>query len=207
MGKTAIIDSDIKHSLREAIAFYDFRFERINLSSESEIINAFRYNSKTSDILAIARGGGENMEIFNKPSLAEEALKLPCPFLTAIGHKQDTPLLQKIADKAFITPTDLGQYFNSVYNHTVEELQSSKARLVDDLSKQIDAGYQMQVKSISEQLEANKLLSQQQIQLANDQIDEYKSQLSKKQTMSIVMWVLVVIACVVGVIIGRGCNF
>jgi len=51
VGKTAIIDSDIKHSLKEAIGFYDFRFERINLSSEMEIINALRTFSNDSGIL------------------------------------------------------------------------------------------------------------------------------------------------------------
>jgi exodeoxyribonuclease VII large subunit len=107
VGKNAIVDSDIKHSLKEAIGFYDFRFERINLSSEMEIINALRRYSNDSGILVISRGGGENMEVFNKTSLAEEALKLKCPFVTAIGHKQDTPLLQKVADKFFITPTNL----------------------------------------------------------------------------------------------------
>jgi len=155
-----------------------------------EIINALRRYSNDSGILVISRGGGENVEIFNKPSLAEEALKLSCPFLTAIGHKEDTPLLQKIADKSFITPTELVQYFNGIYNETLEQIQNSKAKLIDDITKQLDVSYQMQVKSISEQLEANKLLSQQQIQLANDQINEYKSQLSKKQSMTIVMWVL-----------------
>jgi hypothetical protein len=36
VGNNAIVDSDIKHSLKEAIGYYDFRFERINLSSEME---------------------------------------------------------------------------------------------------------------------------------------------------------------------------
>jgi len=77
--------------------------------------------------------------------LAEEALKLKCPFLTAIGHKQDTPLLQKVADKFFITPTELGQYFNEMYNRTIEELQNSKAKLIDDMSKQFENSYQNEV--------------------------------------------------------------
>src|SRR4051812_48651719 len=43
IGKTGIIDSDIKHQLEEAISFYDFQFERINLTSERDIIDAFYY--------------------------------------------------------------------------------------------------------------------------------------------------------------------
>jgi exonuclease VII large subunit len=189
------------------MAFYDFRFERINLSSEMEIINALRRYSNDAGILVISRGGGENMEVFNKHSLAEEAIKLKCPFLTAIGHKQDTSLLQKVADKSFITPNELGQYFNSIYNQTIEELQNSKAKLVNDISKQIDASYQIQIKSLSEQLEGNKSLSEQQLQSANEQMNDYKTRLEKRKSMAVVMWVLMVVACVIGILIGRGCNF
>jgi exodeoxyribonuclease VII large subunit len=157
--------------------------------------------------LAISRGSGENMEVFNKPSLAEEALKLTCPFLTAIGHKQDTPLLQKVADKHFITPTESGQYFNHLYNQTIEELQNSKAKLIDDLSKQINAGYQIQIKSLNEQLEGNKALNEQQLRLAEEQINDYKTQLSKKKTMTVVMWLLIIAAAAIGILIGRFFSF
>jgi len=203
VGKNAIVDGDIKHSLKEAIGFYDFRFERINLSSEMEIINALRRYSNDSGILVISRGGGENLEVFNKLSLAEEAIKLKCPFLTAIGHKQDTPLLQKVADKAFITPTELGQYFNQIYNHTIEELQNSKAKLIDDIAKQFENSYQEKLKSLGDQLEGNKQLNEKQIQLVNDQMNEYKNRLAKKQSMNIILWILVIVACVVGIIIGK----
>jgi exodeoxyribonuclease VII large subunit len=95
------------------------------------------------------------------------------------------PLLQKVADKSFITPTELGQYFNQIYNHTIKELQNSKAKLVEDLSKQIDAGYQIQIKSLDEQLERNKILNEQQLQSANEQINDYKTRLSKMKSMNI----------------------
>jgi exodeoxyribonuclease VII large subunit len=62
IGKTAIIDSDIKQQLKEAIGLYDFRFIRINLSYESEIIKALK--DEAADIIIVARGGGENMEVF-----------------------------------------------------------------------------------------------------------------------------------------------
>jgi hypothetical protein len=34
IDKTGIIDSDMKHQLRESISFYNLSFHRINLSSE-----------------------------------------------------------------------------------------------------------------------------------------------------------------------------
>src|SRR5699024_4845159 len=36
IGKSGIIDSDIKHQLKESIAFYDLQFRRISLSVENE---------------------------------------------------------------------------------------------------------------------------------------------------------------------------
>ena len=82
------------------------------------------------------RGGGENLEIFDNPEIAEAALSLSTYFITALGHKDNVPLLQKVADKPFITPTALGQYFNDMYNNTIEEFQNSKEKLFDDITKQ-----------------------------------------------------------------------
>ena len=117
--------------------------------------------------VAKVRPSGENMEVFNKPSLAEHALSLKSFFITAIGHKEDISLLQKVADKAFITPTALGQYFNEIYNHTVEELQGSKAKLVEDITAQLKGSYEMQVNSLNEKLQSTKELNEQQAEDGN----------------------------------------
>jgi hypothetical protein len=57
----------------------------------------------------------------------------------------------KVADKAFITSTALGQYLNDIYNETHEQLQNSKAKLIDDISRQFKANYDKQIQT---QLEA-----------------------------------------------------
>src|SRR5262249_33728802 len=141
VGKNAIIDSDIKHQLKEAIGFYDFKFIKINLSSEDEIIQALHENDKNSDIVIISRGGGENLEIFNRTHIAESILNLQSYFISAIGHKEDVPLIQQIADKYFITPTALGQYFRDIYNQTIEELQYSKASIINTITTQLEEKY------------------------------------------------------------------
>jgi hypothetical protein len=115
--------------------------------------------------------------------------------------------LQKVADKAFITPTALGQYFNEIYNHTIEELQGSKAKLVEDITAQLKGSYEMQVNGLNEKLQSTKELNEQQVKLANNAIEELKSQLAKKSALSSVVWVLIVLlACAVGILVGRGCN-
>jgi len=231
IGKTGIIDSDIKHQLEEAISFYDFRFERINLTSEKDIIDALHYYQDDTDLLIVSRGGGDRLEIFNKPDIAEAALQLNCHFVTAIGHQQDNTLLQKVADKAFITPTALGQYFNDMYNRTVEELQSSKAKLVEDITRQLEANYTKQIQNLQEHLKAaeelhtksaqsTESLYKKEMELLNNQlaattqqhqqqmqelqkIRDEKHLLTKEQINTIIYWVLIIVALFVGIIIGK----
>ncbi|RFZ85197.1 hypothetical protein DYU05_06240 [Mucilaginibacter terrenus] len=134
IGKTGIIDNDIKHQLRESIGFYDLSFHRINLSSEEEIITTFdRLNNENYGVIAVSRGGGDNLDIFSRYPIAEKAVALQAIFITAIGHKDDVTLLQRIADKSFITPSELGQFLNDVYNHTIEDLENSKAKLIESV--------------------------------------------------------------------------
>lgn len=77
IGKTGIIDNDIKHQLRESIGFYDLSFHRISLSSETEILSAMdQLDAQAFDLIVMSRGGGENLEIFNKLVLAEKSITL-----------------------------------------------------------------------------------------------------------------------------------
>ena len=217
IGKAGIIDSDIKHQLQEAIGYYKFHFVRINLTSEKEIIESFHYYQKKCDILAIARGGGEHLEIFDRAEIAETALSLSVYFITALGHKENVPLLQKVADKPFITPTALGQYFNEIYNNTVAQLQNSKARLVDDITKQLEGNYKKHI----ENLQANVLnleksnkrevsMLQQQLHAAKEErtkrdtiVQELKKQAEKEGAIRTYMILAIIVALVVGWFIGQ----
>jgi exodeoxyribonuclease VII large subunit len=151
IGQSAIIDQDIKHQLKEAVATFQVRFVRINLMLVAEIIRALTTHQDT-DVLVLARGGGENMKIFDNADLAAVAITIKPIFLTALGHSADEPLLQKVADKALITPTALGQYFHDLYTKTIEDLNGSKAKLIGDLSKQIDLNYQQKINGLQQQL-------------------------------------------------------
>lgn len=193
VGQGAIIDQDIKHQLREAIVAYDFRYIRANLSQVSEITLALRSNEET-DILVIARGGGENMGIFNNPAISETALRLRCIFITALGHTADEPLLQKIADKFFITPTALGGYFHDLYNKTLDDLNNSKTKLIADLSKQIELSYQHKVQDLE-----NRMAEMTQTDLvAREWWDQRERELSDRliKAKAIVIGLVIVLALV-----------
>jgi len=221
IGKSGIIDNDIKHQLRESIGFYDLDFHRVNLSSEQEILTAIdRLQTEHYGIIAISRGGGENLDIFNKFSLAEKALSLESILVTAIGHKDDVTLLQKVADKSFITPSEFGQFLNDTFNHTVEELQNSKAKLIESVKMQLTANYQKEIDNLNEKLKANEELrlktandlelvykekmevQGERLGILNEQINSYKAQVSKLENKSAVNWIVVIVAIVIGLVIG-----
>jgi exodeoxyribonuclease VII large subunit len=227
IGKNAIVDTDIKHQLQEAIGYYKIHFLKINLSSEREIIESLILYSKKCDILVLARGGGDGLEVFNKPEIIETALTLQTPLITAIGHEQDVTLLQKVADKAFITPTALGEYFRAIYNSTIEQLQNTKAGLVEDITRQLKAIYEKQIETLNKQIESLKELNKQTLEntiqvnqkevgLLQSQMEELKQQhrlkvievegLQKKVKSSasiVFMVVLIVAAIMIGIVIGK----
>jgi exodeoxyribonuclease VII large subunit len=233
IGKTAIIDSDIRHALEGSVGFYQVNFERINLSSETEILHALKLfnDDEDVDLLVLSRGGGDNMEVFNSPALAEYCLGLEPYFVTAIGHKEDSSLLQRIADKAFITPTALGQYLNTLYNETMSELQHSKAKLVATIEGQLKANYGQQINNLQAQIRQLQELGgksagvqQQEVKVLRDQVAMARTQIEDKtkevhrvraemedfrrQSGSVpaLYWVAMVIVALVCLSLGKGCG-
>lgn len=187
VGRNSIIEHDIKHALKDAIGFYDILFDQINLSNEFEIAQGFDGQSDM-DVIVLARRGGDNLEIFNRSTLAEAALYLEPYFVTAIGHEQDTPLLQKIADKAFITPTAFGQYLYDLYNETTEQTALSKTKLIEDITKQVSANYEQQLQTTAAQLQQTNLL-----------LEQARKMAAEKTKPNIALIILLVAA---GIIIG-----
>jgi len=192
VGRTAIVDSDIKHALGEVIGFYDVRFERFALNSEFEILAALdRFNDTgLNELLVLSRGGGDNLAIFNSPEIAERCLGLEPFFLTAIGHKEDVTLVQRVADKAFITPTDLGQWLRTIYNETILELENSKAKLVETISTQFRTSYEKRVQDLEQKARSleeldtkNRLLHERELQGLKQQVQDFQNERSERETL------------------------
>jgi exodeoxyribonuclease VII large subunit len=193
VGRTGIIHSDITGQLKDAIGFYQISFVPINLSNEVEIIDSLE--NSNADVIAIARGGGERMEIFDKPSIAEAAINLDAYFITALGHAQDVPLLQKVADKAFNTPTALGQHLSDLYNHVIEERSQSKAGLTEAVIKTLKPLYEKEIQNLRTDF-ANKELHYQ------NQYTLLEERLKLTPPPPKVNWVVIVGVLVTGMVIG-----
>ena len=60
------------------------------------------------DVIIVARGGGDfqNLLVFSDESLVHTAAACSTPLVSAIGHENDRPLLDDVADLRASTPTD-----------------------------------------------------------------------------------------------------
>lgn len=63
------------------------------------------------DVIVVARGGGslEDLLPFSDETLVRGAAEIRTPFISAIGHEKDSPLLDLVADWRASTPTDAGK--------------------------------------------------------------------------------------------------
>lgn len=120
-GVTSIVSQDVLTALGEAYTRYSFTEKRINTLSEEEIrATLHALDAEGYDAIALVRGGGPGQEVFDHPRVAEVALELRTPLITAIGHAEEITLTERLADKYLTTPTAFGTYLAQL----VEEADS-----------------------------------------------------------------------------------
>ncbi len=96
----------------------------------AEIVMAMQQLDAMSeiDVIIIARGGGSFQDLlpFSDERLVRAASELTKPLVSAIGHENDQPLLDLVADLRASTPTDAAK---RVVPDVVEERKSIKTAL------------------------------------------------------------------------------
>lgn len=115
LGTAAITGTDVKESMAEYWDSFYIKEERVSFYDKKAIIELLKnYDNRDFDFIALIRGGGVGLEIFNDTEIAETAVNMKTPLITAIGHAEDHSFLDKISSKVFITPTALGNYLKEV---------------------------------------------------------------------------------------------
>ena len=151
VGQGAITDKDVQTALGTAYSKYSIDFIRTNLSSVPTIVGQLRSTDVQGyDLMAIIRGGGSGLEVFDDTSLLEEVIQLDTPLVTAIGHDEDSPFIEKVCCKSFSTPTSLGIWLKDLYEHVTEDLEKSKAALVENVKKQYQETMDFQAKRLQD---------------------------------------------------------
>jgi len=138
-GNNGIVDSDVMSALDDAVNKYLLRNTRVSFINRDEIIRAMRKLENYSDIIAIVRGGGSGLEVFDDIDLANAVLNARVPVVAAIGHDQDNTLIKRIADKAFSTPTAFGNYLREMALG-VGERREVREEIVGDVQEQSVGG-------------------------------------------------------------------
>ncbi len=116
-----------------------------------------------------------------------------------------------------VLPTELGQYLNDIYNNTIAQLQNSKAKLVDVITKQLEASYRKQIENLNNQVASIEKTSQSEVSILagqlqaakeekaayTNQIQDLQKQVEKAKSLSISTILLIIAALIIGLLIGR----
>lgn len=112
-GRDSAAERDVIENARRRWAAARFRIENVavqgNRSAEQVIEAVRRLDSDDEvDVVVIARGGGsvEDLLPFSDEGLIRVVARCRKPVVSAIGHEQDQPLLDLVADVRASTPTD-----------------------------------------------------------------------------------------------------
>jgi exodeoxyribonuclease VII large subunit len=112
-GRDSAAQRDVQRNAARRWPAVRFRVEQVAVQGAfavAEIIDALaRLDTDPAvDVIIIARGGGsiEDLLPFSDESLLRAVAACRTPVVSAIGHEQDTPLLDLVADVRASTPTD-----------------------------------------------------------------------------------------------------
>jgi exodeoxyribonuclease VII large subunit len=111
-GRQSDAMHDILVNTRERWPAADFEIREVavqGVSAVPEITQALaELDSLGLDVIVIARGGGslEDLLPFSNETLVRAVSRASTPIVSAIGHEQDSPLLDFVADLRASTPTD-----------------------------------------------------------------------------------------------------
>lgn len=167
---------------------YDTTFANI-----AQTIRALKEMDGKFDAVALVRGGGSGLEVFNNNELLSTIVIMKSAVISAVGHAEEKHNLKQLADLVIDTPTALGKFFSDITESVIAEKAKSKAALVAEVRKQFAEQIETQNKTnakLQDQLKAatevQKKADEQhgiQVKTLQKQLDEItKSNQSKDKT-------------------------
>jgi exodeoxyribonuclease VII large subunit len=112
-GRESAAERDVLQNAQRRWPAVRFRTEQVAVQgpyAAGEVIAALQRldADREVDVIVIARGGGslEDLLPFSDEDLLRAVAACRTPVVSAIGHEQDTPLLDYVADLRASTPTD-----------------------------------------------------------------------------------------------------
>ncbi len=137
-GKNSDAEKDVLENAR--LRWPGVQFEIINTPVQGEaappaVIKAIQALDADPevDVIIIARGGGAFLDliVFSDEALVRAAAAAKTPIVSAIGHENDSPLLDLVADLRASTPTDAAK-------RVVPEVAQERAGIEDALARMVN---------------------------------------------------------------------
>ncbi|MCK9218799.1 MAG: exodeoxyribonuclease VII large subunit [Bacteroidales bacterium] len=110
------------------------------------------------DVVAIIRGGGGDIGLsgYNQFEIAEQIARFPLPVITGIGHATNETVVELVAFKNCITPTDLAGFLIQQFHNVAVPLQETWQKLAKVVDDRLSEEHQKQ-SEISSELKKNTL--------------------------------------------------
>jgi exodeoxyribonuclease VII large subunit len=91
------------------------------------------------DVIIVARGGGDfqNLLVFSDEKLVRAAAASRTPIVSAIGHENDRPLLDDVADLRASTPTDAAKRVVPDVAEELNRVQQARARIQSRVTQRV----------------------------------------------------------------------
>lgn len=93
------------------------------------------------DVIIVARGGGDfqNLLVFSDETLVRAAATCSTPLVSAIGHENDRPLLDEVADLRASTPTDAAKRVVPDVAEELSRVQQARSRIATRMTGLVTA--------------------------------------------------------------------
>ena len=134
-GRASAAEKDVKENARRRWPAVRFETREVAVQGADAVVQvsaALREldNDPEVDVIIITRGGGsfEDLLAFSDEGLVRLAATCKKPIVSAIGHEQDTPLLDLVADVRASTPTDAAKLVVPDFQEEVGKIKNLRER-------------------------------------------------------------------------------
>lgn len=135
-GKDSDAEKDVLRNAQLRWPSVDFRVVHAAVQGDravSEVTAAIRTLDADPevDVIIVARGGGDfqNLLVFSDETLVRAAAACSTPLVSAIGHENDRPLLDDVADLRASTPTDAAKRVVPDVAEELSRVQQARSRI------------------------------------------------------------------------------
>jgi exodeoxyribonuclease VII large subunit len=144
-GRDSAAERDVLENAARRWPSVRFRVEQVAVQGPfavSELTDAVRSldADREVDVIIIARGGGsvEDLLPFSDETLVRAVASCRTPVVSAIGHEQDVPLLDLVADVRASTPTDAARRIVPDIGEQVAIISDLRSRARRHLAGRLD---------------------------------------------------------------------